>query len=213
MNWKKITVTAFALLTITACGNTDENAEGQRNANNIEPIRNEGSLQAPMRGGEGGYGQINRNRNNTYDGTYQRGQDLTADEINYDNRQSGEQNRNQNNQNYDVSEKAAQQITEKIDQIDQAYVLKMGNNAYVAAELDQGNNNGNSKVTKSVKKQIAEVVKQEEYDVDYVYVSTNPDFVNLTTNYADDMANGEPVEGFFDQMGEMIQRIFPRAQQ
>src|SRR5699024_4777791 len=42
-----------------------------------------------------------------------------------------------NTQNeYDVSKEAADQIVDKVDEIDQAYVLTTKNNAYVAAKLD-----------------------------------------------------------------------------
>ncbi|MFB1051145.1 YhcN/YlaJ family sporulation lipoprotein [Paraliobacillus sp. JSM ZJ581] len=202
MKWKKIAVSAAALVTLTACGNGDDNAIGQRDTNNIEPVRNEGSLQAPMRRD---YGKVDRYGSNNYDGTYQRGRDLTTDNI----KNKTNQNRKEN---YNTSEVAAKRISKEVKQIDQAYVLKMGNNAYVAAELDQGNNN-KSRATEAVKKEIAKIVKKEEKDVDYVYVSTNPDFVDLTTDYAQQVENGKPIEGLFDQMGEMIQRIFPRAKQ
>jgi len=42
-----------------------------------------------------------------------------------------------------------------------------------------------------------------------VYVSTNPDFFDLTNGYIDDVNRGEPVEGFFDQFSNMIERLFP----
>lgn len=202
MRWKRAAAYTTMLLALTACGNGDDNAIGQRDTNNIEPVRNEGTLEAPMRQN---YGQPDNYGNNNYGGTYQRGRDLTTNNVN------NKVARNTNN-SYQMSEAAAKRMTKEIKQIDQAYVLKMGNNAYVAAKLDKANNK-NTKATKEVKQQIAKIVKLEEYDVDYVYVSTNPDFVDLTTDYANQVKNGEPIEGFFDQMGEMIQRVFPRAQQ
>ncbi|WP_182200896.1 YhcN/YlaJ family sporulation lipoprotein [Paraliobacillus salinarum] len=202
MRWKRAAAYTTMLLALTACGTGDDNAIGQRDTNNIEPVRNEGTLEAPMRQN---YGQPDNYGNNNYGGTYQRGRDLTTNNVN------NKAARNTNN-SYQMSEAAAKRMTKEIKQIDQAYVLKMGNNAYVAAKLDKDNDK-NTKATKEVKQQIAKIVKLEEYDVDYVYVSTNPDFVDLTTDYANQVKNGEPIEGFFDQMGEMIQRVFPRAQQ
>lgn len=65
-------------------------------------------------------------------------------------------------------------------------------------------------VTDDVKNEIASIVQEIDDDIDNVYVSTSPDFVDLVSNYADDMDNGEPVRGFFDQIGNTIERIFPQ---
>ena len=44
-----------------------------------------------------------------------------------------------------------------------------------------------------------------------MYVSSNPDFVERATNYADRIQEGEPVEGFIEEFNETIERIFPNA--
>ncbi|SEB20533.1 sporulation lipoprotein, YhcN/YlaJ family [Thalassobacillus cyri] len=85
---------------------------------------------------------------------------------------------------------------------------------------DNGNNdngmdvgrNEDGDVSDEMKKKIADIVKNQNEDIDNVYVSTNPDFVDLTTNYANNVDGGEPVEGFFRQFGEMVDRIFPDAE-
>src|SRR5699024_12848612 len=64
-------------------------------------------------------------------------------------------------------------------------------------------------VTDEVKKEIAAIVQDVDGDIDNVYVSTSPDFLDLVGNYSDDMDNGKPVRGFFDQIGNTIERIFP----
>jgi YhcN/YlaJ family sporulation lipoprotein len=76
-------------------------------------------------------------------------------------------------------------------------------------------NNGNNdrfddQLSDDVKEEISDVVQSVDSDIDNVYVTTNPDFLDLTNNYADDMNNGEPVEGFFDQIGNAIERLFPQ---
>ncbi len=218
LNFKKTTISTAALITLTACGAGNNHEVGQNQPDNLQPVRNDSRIEAPM---QGGYNRANQNNRTTYDGTYQRDQDLTADNNRMNNDQYGgatnnigrgrysHMNNRQQDEQYKVSKKAAKRITSKMDNIDNAYVLTMGNNAYVAAKVKD--NKG--KMSDKIKEDIAKLVKSEEYNIDYVYVSTNPDFVNLTTDYADDMANGDPVEGFFDQMGNMIQRIFPQAQQ
>lgn len=147
-----------------------------------------------------------------------------------DNRQDFDMNQN-NNENgggeYDLSEEAAQRITDEVEGIESANVVTTENNAYVAAEIDatadtqktnNGTNNGNNgnngndgnALTDNVKKQISDIVKSVENDIDNVYVSTNPDFGDLVSRYADQAENGDPIEGIFDQMGNMIERVFPQ---
>ncbi|MFD2630262.1 YhcN/YlaJ family sporulation lipoprotein [Oceanobacillus kapialis] len=222
MKWKLASTVAVITLALTGCGtdngNNQEDAAGN---NNVEQTRYNNT-------GEGMSG----------DRDYEMARDSERD-----------QNRNNANdqQDYEVSEKAAKRIASELDEIDQAYVLTTENNAYVAAELsnqngkkgNNGNNggdtadnegiqntdtydndtntgNGNSnggEVTDEVKEKITKIVKSVDQDIDNVYVSTNPDFRDLTNNYIDDMNNGEPIEGFFDQFGTMIERLFPQNNQ
>src|SRR5699024_3126017 len=49
---------------------------------------------------------------------------------------------------------------------------------------DQGN-----QLTDDVKDEIADIVKSVDNDIDNVYVSTDPDFMDLTSNYVNDMGN------------------------
>ncbi|WP_407270550.1 YhcN/YlaJ family sporulation lipoprotein [Radiobacillus sp. PE A8.2] len=116
-------------------------------------------------------------------------------------------NTNKNMDEYQVSDQAADRITSEIKQVDSAYVLTTNNNAYVAAEI-----NGNGEVSDRIEQQITQIVKSIDNNIDNVYVSTNPDFVDLSNNYVNDFDNGRPVEGFFDQFGEMVDRIFPDVQ-
>lgn len=192
------------------------------------------------------------------------------------NRFNVNENRNDNDSRYEVSDEAAKRIVDEIDEIDQAYVLTTENNAYVAATLDRnddnnrsridndgrnrtGNNTGminrnstdratrdydmdkakrdrdinrsnqssefdrnittnvrdfdnNDELSDEIKQKIARIVKDVDGDIDNVYVSTSPDFFSLTNDYVSDFQNGRPVEGFFEQMGNMIERIFPENQ-
>src|SRR5699024_6997837 len=66
-------------------------------------------------------------------------------------------------------------------------------------------------VTDDTKREIKDIIQDEDNDIDHVYVSTNPDFMNLANNYADDMNAGKPVRGFFDQIGNMVERVFPQS--
>lgn len=67
-----------------------------------------------------------------------------------------------------------------------------------------------SELTDEVKEKIADIVQSIDNDIDNVYVTTNPDFADLTNDYMNDFDNGKPVRGFFDQIGNMIERVFPQ---
>lgn len=112
------------------------------------------------------------------------------------------------NTNYHVAKDAAKRIEKNVDGVDNVYVLKTRDNAYVAAELNNPKN-GKNEVSDEMEKQIKKAVKASDQDINNVYISTNPDFVDLTNNYVEDAQNGEPVEGFFREFGEMVDRIFP----
>src|SRR5690625_1767628 len=73
----------------------------------------------------------------------------------------------------------------------------------------RGNVDG-EELTNEVKNQITDIVQSVDNNIDNVYVSTSPDFFDLANNYVDDMDNGRPVRGFFDQIGNTIERIFPQ---
>lgn len=79
-----------------------------------------------------------------------------------------------------------------------------------------GNNNRDRAVdegeelTDEVKDKISDIVQSIDNDIDNVFVTTNPDFADLTNDYMNDFNNGKPVRGFFDQIGNMIERVFPQ---
>ncbi|MCP3026810.1 YhcN/YlaJ family sporulation lipoprotein [Halobacillus sp. A5] len=145
-----------------------------------------------------------------YDGVENTRFERTTDQDNTEAPQNREENDRgmQHNTNYEVAERAAERITKDVKGVEDAYVLKTRDNAYVAAEVD-GKDGETDEVSDEVEKQITDIVKDTDQDIDNVYISTNPDFVDLTNNYVNDVDNGEPVEGFFREFGEMVDRIFP----
>ncbi|MFC4024563.1 YhcN/YlaJ family sporulation lipoprotein [Oceanobacillus longus] len=205
MKYKLMSIFAVLFLTMVACQNADNTGQdtGTNGNNTAEQTRYNNNPNNNTGDGLTGV------RNNTMDRNADRYQRDTAQNIN-----------NENNQ-YDVSEEAAERITDEVKEIDRVQVLTTDNNAYVAASFDnderqnrnqnqdQGNNNG-EEITDEVKDKIGDIVRSVDNSIENVYVSTNPDFVDLTNNYVDDINNGEPIEGFFDQMGNMVERIFPQ---
>lgn len=65
-------------------------------------------------------------------------------------------------------------------------------------------------LTDDIKQEIKDIVQSVDRNIDNVYVSTNPDFADLTNNYINDFNDGKPVRGMFDQLGNMIERLFPQ---
>ncbi|PAE14393.1 hypothetical protein CHH91_19815, partial [Virgibacillus sp. 7505] len=57
-------------------------------------------------------------------------------------------------------------------------------------------NGSEDEVTDDVEDKISEQVRETDENIRNVYVSSNPDFVERATNYADRIQEGEPVEGF-----------------
>lgn len=224
MKWSLFSVLMVLLLALAACGTTD-NQDGTTTdkKDNVENTR---------------YNTGTGDRGNTGDGmTGNRDHTMIRDSERDQNRNNnGTNNMNNNNTKYSVAKEAADRITNEVKDIDHAYVLSTGNNAYVAANLDtdgtkrdrnntgknsnngdnMNNNNANNtnnegdEVTDDVKKQVSKIVKSLDSNIDHVYVSTNPDFLDLTGNYVDQTNKGKPVKGFFDQFGNMVERLFPQ---
>lgn len=238
MHFKKASVILLTGLSLTACGMQNNDQVGQdRMNNNIEPIGNRTTQERTMHDGRGGFGadttydgtypnpQGERNMTDsglpggTGDTNQMRDGNITRTPGNTGTNQTGDmglnQTRdggttNQGDNNYEVADELADRITSEVDSIKRAHVLTTGRNAYVAATLNDGQSNGtDGQVSDKIEREVEEVVKDQMDGINNVYVSTNPDFVDLTTNYRNDVDRGRPVEGFFEQMGEMIQRIFP----
>jgi spore cortex protein len=207
-----ISVAAAALLVTTGCGGAD-NEEGQQGTqnNNIEPVKFKNHDNALDRNNRNYTMQRDLEEPNNYDVRN------INNTTNDDNNKGKSENDNNDSDQYEVANEAADQLVKKIDVLDNAYVLTTENNAYVAADLkthQNGNNlnNKNGEITDEVKKKISSIVKSVDPDIDNVYVSTNPDFMDLANNYADDIDNGEPIEGLFEEIGNMIERVFPENQ-
>ena len=185
MNWKTLIVSAsLSSLLLTACG------VGNKNANDTA-MRNQDHNTLK---------NVNYNPNTTnrnYDNN-----NVNRDVTNITNR-----NTNVNNNDYRmrVADKAAKRIVD-MPEVDQANVIVTDNNAYVAAKLA---NNAGGRLEKNVEKKISDVVKSTDRNIHHVYVSVNPDFYTRTTSYANDIRNGRPVAGFFDEFNTLVHRIFP----
>lgn len=130
---------------------------------------------------------VNDNDNGTNDGT-------TGD---------GTENDDATNGQVESADEVANKITE-LEGVESASVLVTDNNAYVAVKLSEGTDE-----TEELKTKISDAAKAENADFNNVYVSANPDFANQFKDYGDRIRANEPVEGFFDEFTDTVERVFP----
>lgn len=114
---------------------------------------------------------------------------------------------NDDNQNIDLADDVAEKVTD-LKEVDDASVLVTNRNAYVAVKLSD---QGDREMTKDVQKKIARKVRDTNHDFDNVYISENPDFYDRMRGYGNDIRNGRPISGFFDEFTDTVQRVFPNA--
>lgn len=119
------------------------------------------------------------------------------------NRTTGTTGSRTNEPNMRVADKVADRIT-TMKEVDSANVLVTDKNAYVAAKLAPNQN-----LTKELERKISKRVKSTDRDIDNVYVSVNADFFDRTTTYTEDIRQGRPVAGFFEEFTESVRRLFP----
>ncbi|WP_410514190.1 YhcN/YlaJ family sporulation lipoprotein [Paenibacillus sp. BR2-3] len=60
-----------------------------------------------------------------------------------------------------------------------------------------------------IKAKISAEIKRYAPQIDAVYVSANPDFVQRVNSYADQARGGHPLQGFVNEFRTMVERIFP----
>jgi YhcN/YlaJ family sporulation lipoprotein len=113
------------------------------------------------------------------------------------------QNDNLDSPKMRVADKAADRIA-AMPEVRDVNVIVTDDNAYVAAQLGEG-----VELTHVVERKIADQVKAVDQDIDDVYVSANPDFYDRMTSYSNDLRNGEPMEGLFEEFTESVRRMFP----
>ncbi|WP_154896327.1 YhcN/YlaJ family sporulation lipoprotein [Paenibacillus illinoisensis] len=75
--------------------------------------------------------------------------------------------------------------------------------------VGQRQDSSDDNTSEEIKGKVAAKIKQFAPNVENVYVSANPDFVDHVQTYADDIRNGKPVSGMIDTFQSMVERIFP----
>ena len=147
-----------------------------------------------------GQNDLNGNDNNGDNG-------LFGDNENDGNNGLFDNDGNNGQQRMEVADQAANKVKE-MKEVQDANVIVTENNAFVAVMLKD---NAQGEVTKQIEEKVSKAVKEADQDIENVYVSSNPDFVDRMRNYGDDIQNGDPVEGLFEEFSEMTRRVFPNA--
>jgi YhcN/YlaJ family sporulation lipoprotein len=89
-----------------------------------------------------------------------------------------------------------------------AYVMVVGNTAYVAVQLHSGVQPGLAQRTKD---RITHVVKAAHPQIRTVYVSANPDLYQQFGRFTTDLQAGRPVDAVWSSFRAAIQRAWPTA--
>ncbi|MFX3673431.1 MAG: YhcN/YlaJ family sporulation lipoprotein [Paenisporosarcina sp.] len=117
------------------------------------------------------------------------------------------------NANLERADEAESKVTE-LEEVESATIIITDNNAYVAAVLQEKDGKQiteDSEELDQINAKIADQVRETNPDIENVYVSVNPDFVDQMNDYAEKIRAGEPVEGLVEEFTETAQRIFPDA--
>jgi spore cortex protein len=225
MKWKPIlTAITLSSMLLAACG-TNDTAMNDRNARNgndnltnvnyrnntyQDDLRTNDRGLLNIGGNQSWDGQrIQGDRTNGNNNLANRADQMNISDQNYqanyiEPQNNGIQNGNNNNR-MRVADEAAKKIAD-LKEVDRANVIVTDNNAYVAVNTE---NNSSERVAKDIEEKISRIVKSTDRDIDNVYVSQDPDFFNRMTTYSNDIRNGRPIEGFFDEFGNTVRRIFP----
>lgn len=95
-------------------------------------------------------------------------------------------------------------VEKEIESVNNVYLMRMGQTVYVAADIEN-----DTMPIDQTEKAVSQVIKESYPEVETVRLTTNPDFLDLADRYQKEVDAGRPVEGFFNEIGEVIDRVFP----
>ncbi|MDK2824363.1 MAG: hypothetical protein PWQ67_2302 [Clostridia bacterium] len=104
------------------------------------------------------------------------------------------------------AERLAEMIAERNPSVNAATVVFAEEIVYVGIDL-KANLSGNE--AEKVKKDIAKMVKQEDPDIETVYVTEDADTYTRLQKIARDIERGRPVSGFLEELQNMFKRVTP----
>ncbi|WP_339249867.1 YhcN/YlaJ family sporulation lipoprotein [Sporosarcina sp. FSL W8-0480] len=147
----------------------------------------------------------NTTDNNATNDVNRTGESAAGTNDTSNNNTNGTMNDNSVESKVEVADDAADKIA-ALDEVESANVLVTNNNAYVGVVLKDGVNED-----EALKNKISDEVRNVHPDFNNVYISFNPDVAQSFMDYGKQIREGHPVEGFFDEVTESINRMFPEA--
>lgn len=101
---------------------------------------------------------------------------------------------------------------QRIPGIRSAAAVISGDAAYIGINIDINSSIDNTSKIQNIKKQAADTVRNTDRNIKTVYVSADADFIQRIDKISNDVRNGKPVEGFEDELNEIVKRITPEKQ-
>lgn len=96
----------------------------------------------------------------------------------------------------------------KLDKVRSATVVISENTAVVGINPTSGET---GELDRKVEKEIEEVVKETDKNIDRVVVTADPDLFTRIENISKEAGRGRPLSGFGREIEEIIRRIIPKA--
>lgn len=104
------------------------------------------------------------------------------------------------------AEKIADAVSQNIADVKDARVIITDKIAYVSVSID---NSANAATAKSLKEEVAKVVKKTDTAIDEVYVMEDADTFTRMKEMVADLAEGKPISGFMEELDNMFTRVIP----
>lgn len=100
----------------------------------------------------------------------------------------------------------AEKITDRVQGVNSATVIFAEEIVYVGIDLYASFSGDRAE---NVKKEVAQLVKEHDPDIERVYVTEDADTFTRMQEIARDIENGKPLTGFLDELQNMFKRVTP----
>lgn len=118
-----------------------------------------------------------------------------------------------NNRADDTAERIAQMVT-RMENVDRATAVVMGNMALIGIRMEGGNEqqarNRDNAAGQQMKRQIADKVEREFPEISEALVTTDPEITNRIENISRNIQQGRPISESLDEIAQIIRDITPR---
>lgn len=132
-------------------------------------------------------------------------QDITDEDLTDESKDNIDEDMVDNNdENMDINDESLANSIVEMNGINDATVVTMDEVALVGVD-----SNGEDKVSDEMKQDIESKIKEENKNINDVYVSNEPDMFDRINTISNNVRNGDPIDDFTDDISEMIDNITP----